>query len=366
MTRLAPAFIILLLCAVATVTADVTTPPARYDPAVCAAADNTDLALALAAANSADCLAMMLAFPAPRLSAIPHDSYTLERASYWRVGPEGALLYDAPGGAAIGEMAAGFNYIRAVDTSVDGWLQRAGGEWLRRDDATRARPSRFRGHLLPAGWTQPFAIILDRTGIYASLKPGAPPSADSGYITRRYQLVNIFASARAGDGRIWYLIGPQQWIRQEFLAKVAPVSAPAGVTGRWLAVDLFEQTLIAYEDGMPVFATLISSGLPDWSTEEGIFEIWARLTSDSMVGAQDQPDAYALQRVPWVLYFDGAIGFHGTYWHDSFGYRHSHGCVNVSVSDARWLFEWTAGTAPRANGETLNQVYVFSSGQYAD
>ena len=61
-----------------------------------------------------------------------------------------------------------------------------------------------------------------------------------------------------------------------------------------MAVDLFEQTLIAYEDDKPVFATLVSSGLPDWSTNEGVFEIWARLDRDSMSGATGAPDAYAL------------------------------------------------------------------------
>ena len=46
------------------------------------------------------------------------------------------------------------------------------------------------------------------------------------------------------------------------------------------------------------------------------------------------------------MYFDNSISLHGTYWHDDFGYRRSHGCVNLSVSDARWLYEWTAETEP--------------------
>ena len=179
--------------------------------------------------------------------------------------------------------------------------------------------------LLPEGWTHPYAIILDKTGIHASLRPGEEGSAESGYVTRRYKLVNIFARTEDADANVWYLIGPQRWIRQEFVAKIAPAERPENVAGRWVAVDLFEQTLIAYEDDMPVFATVISSGLPQWSTDEGIFEVWARLTSDPMSGAMGQPDAYALQLVPWVMYFKGGLSLHGTYWHDSFGYRRSHG-----------------------------------------
>jgi lipoprotein-anchoring transpeptidase ErfK/SrfK len=58
------------------------------------------------------------------------------------------------------------------------------------------------------------------------------------------------------------------------------------------------------------------------------------------------------------MYFDDEIGLHGTYWHDGFGYRHSHGCVNLTITDAHWLYEWTTG------GYEDAYVYVYSSGQY--
>ncbi len=366
MMRYGLSLLLTAILSVAAVSADVTTPPADYDPSVCTVSADADdaIASALAAANSDACLAMMQAFPWPRVQRIQHDNYTLENYSFWRVGPGAVALYEAPGGGVVGQMPAGFNFITAINTGVDGWVQRDGGEWLRREDAEHVRPSTLRGLLLPEGWTHPFAVILDRTGIHASLRPGEKPNPDSGYVTRRYQLVNIYARAEDERGKIWYLIGPQRWIRQEYVAKFAPTPRPDGVSGRWMAVDLFEQTLIAYEDDTPIFATLVSSGLPDWSTREGIFEIWARLKSDAMSGAAGQPDAYALQHVPWVLYFDRGISFHGTYWHDSFGYRHSHGCVNLTISDARWLFEWTAASDADEAGEIVNQVVVFSSGVY--
>ena len=107
-------------------------------------------------------------------------------------------------------------------------------------------------------------------------------------------------------------------------------------------IDLFEQTLIAYEGGRPVFATLISSGLPGTETNEGIFKVWAAIPRDAMSGASGAPDAYALQSVPWVMYFDGGISLHGTYWHHNFGTPMSHGCVNLETGDAAWLFEWAS------------------------
>ena len=315
---------------------------------------------AIAAANSSACLAYMASTPEPEFERVPLDSYGLHAYRFWHV-ESGAGIYAAPGGQQTDAMPAGFNYVRAIDASVPGWIQRAGGGWLKRDDVQLAQPSTLRGMILPDGWQRPFAMILDKTGIYASLTPGGRRSPESGYVTRRYELVNIFARAEDADDNVWYLIGPQRWLRQEFVARFAPVARPDGVTGRWMAVDLFEQTLIAYADDKPVFATVVSSGMRDWSTPEGAHRIWARLAADTMSGSLGAPEAYALEQVPWVMYFAGGISLHGTYWHDDFGYRRSHGCVNLSVSDARWLYHWTGEIPP---GQPGNAVFVYSTGVY--
>jgi len=64
-----------------------------------------------------------------------------------------------------------------------------------------------------------------------------------------------------------------------------------------------------------------------------------------------------------VMYFDGGISLHGTYWHDLFGYRQSHGCVNLTISDAHYLYNWFHnGTDP--TDQLDNPVYVYSSGTY--
>ncbi len=340
----------------------------EYDPSVCAAVEIGSAASrverAVAAAESPNCLVMMKAFPRPELERVNRDHFTLSRYSFWRVNRDGANLYAAPGGQVVGQMPPGFNFIQAINTSVDGWIQRSGGEWLLAADAKPANVSSFTGMLLPKGWRHPYAIILDQTGVYASPRPGDAASAGSGFVTRRYKLVNIFARTEDDDGKVWYLVGPGQWIRQELVAKFAPAGRPSEVSGRWVAVDLFEQTLIAYEDDSPVFATVISSGREERQTDQGVYNVWARLTSDSMSGNQGEEDAYALQDVPWVMYFNGGESLHGTYWHDSFGYRRSAGCVNLSVSDARWIYNWMLDAKPEEDGELGNFVYVFSSGEY--
>lgn len=368
MIRVSLTILLAWLVCLPNVLANDATAISTYDPSVCAAdGDSADSPLeqAIAAAESADCLAMMEAFPRPELERAPEDWRSLGAYSFWRVGPEAVPLYNAPGGQVIGQMPAGFNFVNAINTSVEGWIQRVGGEWIREEDTKPVNASRFTGMLLPDDWAHPYAIILDKTGTRASLRPGEPGSAESGYITRRYRLVNIFARTEDDTGNVWYLVGPRQWIRQELVAKFAPAEKPREVSGRWVAVDLFEQTLIAYEDETPVFATVISSGRKDRQTDKGVFEVWARLVSDAMSGNQGEEDAYALQDVPWVMYFNGGQSLHGTYWHDSFGYRRSAGCVNLSISDARWIYDWMLDAEPDEDGEIVNHVYVFSTGIYA-
>jgi len=315
---------------------------------------------------NAECMAFMETFSEPDIKHIELDSYSLNFYSFWQVGPDAVNLYDSPDGNVIGQISSGFNFVRSIDTSVDGWLQIEGGQWIMQGEATLTEASYFRGILLSDGLENRFAWVVDTTGIYASQYPGGPPSPATERIPLRYEIVQIFAEVMDEEGWIWYLIGPNQWVNQRFVSVVKKVERPEGVSGRWVAVDLYEQTLVAYEDDTPVFSTLVSTGLPDWDTNEGIFKVWARLDIEGMSGATGAPDAYALQSIPWVQYFDNDISLHGTYWHDLFGYRRSHGCVNMSISDARYIYQWMDDSELEENGEIVSYVYVYSSGTYTN
>lgn len=360
MTRLLIVFIVLLaLSGSALAQADTTSPV--FAPAVCAYVPDQP--------TSQECLDLMAARSKLELENIPLDGASLGTYSFWKVGPDAVNKYDAPGGNVVDTIPAGFNFVNAINTDTPDWLQIQGGLWIPKANTRYVEPSIFTGVLLPEDWNQPFAWVLDTTGIYSSLTPGGKSTAESGYLTRRYDMVNIYAEAYDAEGWRWYMIGPNQWLKQTFVAKIQPAPRPTDdqqqpVTGRWFAVDLYEQTLVAYEDDKPAFATLIASGLDGWDTEEGLFPIWARMPADPMSGATGAPDAYALQTVPWVMYFNGSTSLHGTYWHDLFGYRRSHGCVNLSISDAKWVFNWAQESTPNPNGEVVNYVHVFSSGEY--
>jgi hypothetical protein len=312
-------------------------------------------------------MALMAQYPEPAVTNIAVDGYTLSTYSFWKIPTGNVNKFDAPNGNVVGTIPSGFNFVRVVDTTVEGWLKIESGEWIQRNVAEYREPSYFTGVLLPEGWNQPFGWVLDTTGIYASLYPGGPSTKESGLVPLHYERYNIYAEAEDAEGWKWYLVGPNQWVKQIYMAVIQPTTRPADIEGsHWVAIDLFEQTLVAYEGDRPVFATLISSGLPKTETNEGIFEVWAALPRDAMSGAAGAPNAYALQSVPWVLYFDNSISLHGTYWHDTFGYRRSRGCVNLSISDARWVFEWRENAPLNADGEHQLGVYVHSTGEYRE
>ncbi|MFN8371896.1 MAG: L,D-transpeptidase [Anaerolineae bacterium] len=309
-----------------------------------------------------DCLDYMADYPLPLAAQVELDGVTLNNFSYWRVGPDAVNLFDAPGGSVVGQIAPGFNFVRAIDTSVDGWIQTQDGQWIQGADARWYEPSRFRGVLLLDNLEQPFAWVLG--DLLTVPYPGAQQSMDTGRYLPRYTMVNLYAEYQAEDGWYWYMVGPDEWIEQRNISIPKLVERPEGVEGRWVAVDLYEQNLIAYENDTPVFATLVATGLPGTDTNEGLYTIWARVQNDTMSGFTGAPNSYALQSVPYVMYFDDSISLHGTYWHDLFGFRRSRGCVNLTISDAHWLFDWTGQGEPNEDGDIVTYVYVYASGDY--
>ena len=107
-----------------------------YDPSACQS--DGGLAEAIAAAESAACLAMIAAHPVPDFQRARLDSYSINHFSFWRVSPR-ALVYAAPGGVAVGQMDDGFNFVQAVDTYLPGLDSR---RWRRLAAARGCRTGR--------------------------------------------------------------------------------------------------------------------------------------------------------------------------------------------------------------------------------
>lgn len=301
--------------------------------------------------------------PRPDVVSLEVKNSLLYDRAYRRV-TEAATLHDAPGGNPVGTLDTGFNFVTLL-TEQDGWAQITPDRWISSSVLSSNVPvSAFSGVLLEDS-ELPYPMAWTVVNSFASSYPGGEPSEDTDQLILRYTPIYLYATVEV-DGWMWYQVGAEQWIKQTQIAKVVPVERSEDIdTERWISIDLFEQVLIAYEGETPVFATLIASGLPQWSTNEGLFHIYVRFQRTVMSGAQGRPDFYYLEEVPYTMYYDNDIAIHGAYWHDAFGYRRSHGCVNASITDAHWLFNWAAEEFDFETPDDLGPaVYVYSSGEY--
>ncbi|MDJ0690777.1 MAG: L,D-transpeptidase [Xenococcaceae cyanobacterium MO_188.B32] len=104
----------------------------------------------------------------------------------------------------------------------------------------------------------------------------------------------------------------------------------------WIEIDLSDQHLFVWENKNQIFTAVISTGKATTPTHPGIYTIQRKYPQDRMRGAD-----YDIADVPNVLYFDRGYALHGAYWHNSFGKPVSHGCINLPVNNAQWLFDWT-------------------------
>lgn len=110
---------------------------------------------------------------------------------------------------------------------------------------------------------------------------------------------------------------------------------------RKIDVNLSSQTATLYENGAVVRSWKISSGKAATPTDVGNFKVYAHVRSQTMKSREPDGSITETPNVPWVTYFNGDEGFHGTYWHSNFGNRMSHGCVNMPIDVARFVYEWS-------------------------
>ncbi len=131
-------------------------------------------------------------------------------------------------------------------------------------------------------------------------------------------------------------------------AAPAPVAAPvARSSGKTIVVDLSDQWLYAYASGEMVYDAPVSTGRDGFNTPVGRFAIYAKVRSQTMEGCAGD-ECWSVPNVPNAMYIVGGVALHGTYWHNQFGsgVRRSHGCVNLPLNAAAWLYDWAPNGTP--------------------
>ncbi|RYZ02608.1 MAG: murein L,D-transpeptidase [Myxococcales bacterium] len=293
----------------------------------------------------------------PSADGLPH--------AYYFVGPDGSFGYGdllvAEDGVPETQFLPGFG----VAITREG--QKPGGEryglsthgyWIPLRDLRRVMPPLFRG------------VGLDRAldVAWVNVDKARPRQAPGGSVTRdvlpRQTRLTVLET-RELAGKKWLRVGQDAWLPQTDVSAPTPAPKPPEVKAgeRWFDVELASQTLTAYVGDQPLFATLVSTGRgaqgSELATPKGIHRIWVKLAQSDMDNLEnlEASQTYAIQAVPWVMYFQKGYGLHGTFWHRAFGRVQSHGCVNLSPADAERLFELASPRLPSGWTAALPTVY---------
>jgi len=224
-------------------------------------------------------------------------------------------------------------------------------------DLYRHWPSTFAGVDLvaspPPAWPFAWVIATNKKEITTRATPekkGAP----AGTLAHR-AIVPVLEES--GD---YVRVGDGQWLEKSAVRIARKRARPpvADAPPKWIDLDRDQQVLVAYDGETPVFATLVSSGIRKKDTPTALYRIRSKTSVQKMAAEEREASHYTVEEVPWATRFRSGLYFHAAYWHDGFGNRKSHGCVNLSPKDAKWVYDWTEPTMP----EGWNELEVPETG----
>jgi len=180
-------------------------------------------------------------------------------------------------------------------------------------------------------------------GTFSAVKPGGPKSVlfqafERGILTYDPTNPAEWQVGRANVGADALLV---QGLTPLHLR---PVPQPGP---RSIEVSIGKQHLYAYDGDILVFDAPVSTGKDRFETPIGSFAVTVKQPLRTMRGAE-QGERWVVPDVPHVMYFFRDFALHGAYWHNQFGTgeRRSHGCVNLPLDAAAWLYTWAPVGTP--------------------
>ena len=154
-------------------------------------------------------------------------------------------------------------------------------------------------------------------------------------------LVTALDESRNTTGTFATKVLPASWAQRTLAAGAEHLAYPAVAGEKWIDVNLSRHTMTAYVGGTPVLGPIaMVNGAPATPTDIGTFRIYWKNPMMTMRGQNADGSDYETPDVPWSSFFNGGEALHGAYWRDSFGYAASHGCVNLPIPTAKWIYDW--------------------------
>jgi lipoprotein-anchoring transpeptidase ErfK/SrfK len=188
------------------------------------------------------------------------------------------------------------------------------------------------------------------------------------YYTTTHWVIGLAHDQR---GRPWYRLRDDKWKFHYFVPaahlrllppeELAPISAELPAEAKRIEVLTGPQIVVAYEHDQPVFMGRTATGARfsngDFSTPPGVHVTSHKRPFRHMAAGNLAYNGYDLPGVPWISYItESGISFHGTYWHNNFGRPRSHGCINLTPQDAKWIYRWTLPSVPVGEQEVIEST----------
>jgi len=224
----------------------------------------------------------------------------------------------------------------------------------------------------PGMWmevTVPYVdVIMDKE---PSSNSWVEAKIDEGLAVRFYykQVFWVDRIRTDADGRTYYRVNPNYYGGIDMLwadarafrplteEEMSPISPD--VEDKHINVDVPHQTLSCYEGQREVYFCRASTGalydyqgnrVDNWETPPGKHRITRKYISLQMSGGTTGA-GYDLPGIGWsTIFATGGVAIHSTFWHNNYGDTMSHGCVNVTPEDAKWIFRWSQPVVPSDPG----------------
>ena len=242
-----------------------------------------------------------------------------------------------------------YRFVDAYETDRGWVLERPNGSIAPLSELYVYGADRFTGRKLeqyPSSPDTSIAWIMNKEGtsIYWS-----PSEESEQFINLEYRR-SVDVRPSTTDGWWELPMGEEVgYVQDSDLRVWQPQPPPSVVTADdiWIDADLETQMLAVYLGEDLLFLTLMSSAKSEYKTPVGLFQIYDKSTGWDLGSLEGAEDAYFMERVPFVMHYSPRYAIHSAFWHDDFGHPASHGCLNLSVKDAQYVFEKVSPELPK-------------------
>jgi hypothetical protein len=221
------------------------------------------------------------------------------------------------------------------------------------------------GNFIHSAWVQPVNFLSNTPvsdlgqgawgEITVPIAPGGLALGGPAYWRLYYSQVHrvVTSGIHPDTGEAWYYITmdglddgwlwvPAAYVRLITPEEIAPISPE--IADKKVVVDRFSQTVNLYENNVLVKTVKTSTGAKkadgNYTTAPGTFNGLEKRMTRKMAGGAGAY-AYATPGIGYTYFFTNSrTALHACFWHNNFGWPMSHGCINMTPDDAKYVWRW--------------------------